>query len=66
MRLNWLKCREAQQLFEFIWKKAKTTKLIIIPKITQLFVIRIKEEIVWQHQQPKFHTNEVHVPQRVC
>ena len=26
MRFNWLKCREAQQLFEFIWKKDKDNK----------------------------------------
>ena len=66
MIFNWLKCREAQQLFEFIWKRAKTTKMITIPKITQLFIARIKEEIIWQHQQSKFHTKEVHVSQRVC
>ena len=42
VRFNWLKCREAQQLFEFIWKKATTTKLITTPNITQLFAIRIK------------------------
>ena len=26
MRFNWLKYREAQQLFEFIWKKGKDDK----------------------------------------
>ena len=26
MRFHWLKCREAQQLFEFIWKKGKDNK----------------------------------------
>ena len=26
MIFNWLKCREAQQLFEFIWKKGKDNK----------------------------------------
>ena len=26
MRFNWLKCREAQQMFELIWKKGKDNK----------------------------------------
>ena len=55
MMFNWLKCREAQKMFDFIPKKVETTKLIIIPKITELFIVRIKEEIIWQHQQPKYN-----------
>ena len=42
-------------MFDLIWKKAKTIKLIITPKISHLFIVRTKEKITWKHQQPKYN-----------
>ena len=34
MRFNWLKCRRAQRLFQFLWEKAPEIEPITLPSIT--------------------------------
>ena len=55
MRFNWLECREAQNMFDLIWKRTRTIKLTTTPKIIQPFIVKTKEEIIWQHQQLKYN-----------
>ena len=42
LRLNWLKYREAQRQFDFIWKKIKQIGLIISPLIAIFMYIKKK------------------------
>jgi hypothetical protein len=50
-RFNWLKCREAQKMFDLIWKSGKLNRADFHTKNTHYTFTRKNEEIMWLHQQ---------------
>ena len=53
-RTNWVKCREAQNQFNVMWKKGGTTEQITTLRTTLLMCTKKKEVNIYMHQSPNW------------
>ena len=51
-RTNWVKCKEAQNQFDVMWKKRRTTEQITTLRTTLVMCTKKKEVNIYMHQSP--------------